>query len=82
MGRPFLGTRFSESTAGSSTILSILGGAETDQLSNYPNPFGRTEKETRFVFYMDQTGRAELKIYTLLGGLVYSASRDNMGMLM
>ena len=38
---------------------------------NYPNPFGFNTPYTRFVFYMEDNGDAELRIYTLVGELVW-----------
>ena len=38
---------------------------------NYPNPFGYNVPVTKFVFYMEDAGDAELRIYTLLGELVW-----------
>ena len=72
------GTNFNLSTAGESEVVSVLTRNEEDKFFNYPNPFGARELETRFVFFMEGPGSAELKIYTLLGGLVYSEKRDNL----
>ena len=66
------GANFINSTQGRSKIVSILSGDTEDQFSNYPNPFGENGGTTSFVFYMEQPGEAEIKIYTLMGGLVWS----------
>jgi hypothetical protein len=72
------GTDFNESVQGESQIVSVLTQNEEDQFFNFPNPFGADVPETRFVFFMDAPGSAELKIYTLMGGLVYSRQEDNL----
>jgi len=43
--------------------------------SNYPNPFGTPDRrKTHFVYYLSQDTDIKLKIYTLLGELVWSCS--------
>ncbi len=42
---------------------------------NYPNPFGSIDRPTTTIrYYLEQDADIELKIYTLLGELVWSAS--------
>ncbi len=56
----------------SSVQVNIVSSDEEKVFGNYPNPFGNSDRETRFVFLMKEPGTAELQIFTLLGGLVYS----------
>jgi hypothetical protein len=70
------GTKFSESDQGTSEIISILSERPEDQFFNYPNPFGENGEITRFVFYLEQPGTIEIKIYTLMGGLVRTLRED------
>lgn len=42
---------------------------------NYPNPFGNPNRpQTKFIFYLDQDTDIDIKIYTLIGELVWSCS--------
>ena len=42
---------------------------------NYPNPFGAPDRrKTHFIYYLSQDCDIELKIYTLIGELVWSCS--------
>lgn len=54
--------------------LSVVLDAETEKsFINYPNPFGRgTNEKTKFVYYLEEASDVEIKIYTLLGQLVWS----------
>ncbi len=43
--------------------------------TNYPNPFGNpNRRQTRFIYYLSQDADIELKIYTLIGELVWTCS--------
>jgi hypothetical protein len=43
--------------------------------SNYPNPFGNPNRpQTKFIFYLDQDSDIDIKIYSLIGELVWSCS--------
>lgn len=45
---------------------------------NYPNPFGTPDrKKTHFIYYLAQDGNIELKIYTLIGELVWSCTYNS-----
>jgi len=52
--------------------LSVLFDPQLSSFSNYPNPF-RSREGTRFIYYLPQDSDIELKIYTLLGELVWEA---------
>ncbi len=42
---------------------------------NYPNPFGTSQRpQTKFIYYLDQDTDVSIKIYTLVGELVWSRS--------
>lgn len=42
---------------------------------NYPNPFGNSHRpQTKFIYYLDQDSDISIKIYTLVGELVWSRS--------
>lgn len=69
-------------TSLSITILS----SDVDQIfRNYPNPFGMDTQipggnpgETRFSFFMENEGDAQLSIYTLLGRLVFQTDATGL----
>ncbi|MDZ7341480.1 MAG: hypothetical protein ONB27_08990 [candidate division KSB1 bacterium] len=45
---------------------------------NYPNPFGTPDRpRTHFIYYLTEDCSIELKIYTLLGELVWSCAFDH-----
>jgi hypothetical protein len=73
-----LGTTFNNSEFGMSSIISILSGSPEDEFTSYPNPFGQNSPQARFVFFLEQPGPVEIKIYTLLGGMVWSDRRENL----
>lgn len=54
--------------------LSVVLEADLEKsFLNYPNPFGRNGYErTKFVYYLDEDADVELRIFTLLGELVWS----------
>ncbi len=54
-----------------SVPLTTIPSDPAKAFGNYPNPFGYNVPYTRFVFYMEDNGDAELRIYTLLGELVW-----------
>jgi len=64
------GTEFAQSNQGLSSLISVVSTNEDDKFSNYPNPFGQDEDFTSFAFFAPEAGNAEIKIYTLMGGLV------------
>ena len=43
-----------------------------DDFYNYPNPFGRQYPETFFHFQLENTSNVDIRIFTLLGELVWS----------
>ena len=56
--------------------ISIVSGDPEKTFGNYPNPFGLDDGVTNFVFLMERPGDVQLRIFTLLGELVYSADRS------
>ena len=61
-----------------SPSISIVSSNPDEIFGNYPNPFGVAEGTTSFVFFMDNPGDASIKIYTLLGELVWSAEETGL----
>ncbi|GAB4333447.1 MAG: hypothetical protein Kow0037_11650 [Calditrichia bacterium] len=57
---------------GNSEVITVVSSDEQKVFGNYPNPFGEAEEFTRFVFWAEDAGTADLRIYTLMGGLVWS----------
>jgi hypothetical protein len=58
--------------------LSVVSGDPEKSFGNYPNPFGIDDEFTRFVFLLEQNGDVELRIFTLLGELVWSAEEKGL----
>jgi len=75
-GRPFEPGEIYESLP-----ITIISSDESEIFGNYPNPFpqGSQEDFTRFVFLAKGSGSAEIFLYTLLGGLVWSEKIDYTG---
>ena len=61
-----------------SPSLSVVSGDPEKSFGNYPNPFGIDDEFTRFVFLLEQNGDVELRIFTLLGELVWSAEETGL----
>jgi len=58
-----------------SELASLIEAAFEKSFVNFPNPFGGAgREETKFVYYLDQDSDVELKIYSLLGELVWQVS--------
>jgi len=66
------------SDVGVSDTVTVITKDVAKIFGNYPNPFGEREKLTRFVFWMEYSGSAEIRLYTLLGGLVWSKKVNNL----
>lgn len=75
-GRPFEPREIYESLP-----ITIISSDESEIFGNYPNPFpqGSQEDFTRFIFLAKGSGSAEIFVYTLLGGLVWSDKIDYTG---
>ncbi len=54
-----------------SQSISVVPSDPKKSFGNYPNPFGLGKEFTKFVFYLEATADVELRIYTLLGELVW-----------
>jgi hypothetical protein len=61
-----------DNPVGSSMRVTVVAKEVDKIFGNYPNPFGSEYATTKFVFWAEDAGTAELRIYTLMGGLVYS----------
>jgi len=58
-----------------SRLASIIEAEFEKSFLNYPNPFGGPDRpETKFVYYLDEDSDVDLRIYSLLGELVWQAS--------
>jgi len=45
----------------------VLGADMTTGFTNYPNPFAAGREQTRITYYLEETSRVRLKLYTLWG---------------
>ncbi len=53
----------------------IIASDFNEAFRNYPNPFGNPNRpQTKFIYYLDQDSDVEIKIFTLIGELVWSQS--------
>jgi len=59
-----------------SNAVSVISGDPEKIFANFPNPFGLDDGPTKFVFLMERPGDVDLRIFTLLGELVYSDNRS------
>ena len=58
-----------------SDFITLMSNNLKDSFGNYPNPFGSSMKpETNFTYFLKQNTNIDIKIYTLLGELVWSGS--------
>ncbi len=62
----------------SSPPISVVSSDPTKIFGNYPNPFGEASGKTKFVFFMEQDGDVDLRIYNLLGELVWKTERQGL----
>ncbi|MEL6823652.1 MAG: hypothetical protein AAFP70_17990, partial [Calditrichota bacterium] len=70
-----------------SSFITVINEERATLFRNYPNPFGQNtsfatgnsdQGKTRFNFWMDEAGTAELRIYTLVGRLVIAFDAVNL----
>ncbi len=58
-----------------SDFITLMSNNFEDSFGNYPNPFGSSGKsETKFTYFLKKNTAISIKIYTLLGDLVWSRS--------
>ncbi|MBN1155155.1 hypothetical protein JXB12_09590 [candidate division KSB1 bacterium] len=58
-----------------SDFITLMSDNLKESFGNYPNPFGNSSRpNTHFTYYLKQNTNVRVKIYTLLGELVWSAS--------
>jgi hypothetical protein len=58
-----------------SAFLVIMADNLKDTFCNYPNPFGEADRPTtKIVYYLKQDTNVDVKIYTIIGELVWSKS--------
>jgi len=56
-----------------SDFIRILGDNLKESFGNYPNPFGNPDRKTTTItYYLKEDTEVEIKIYTLIGELVWS----------
>jgi hypothetical protein len=67
-----LGKPLAQSKAFSSKMLTVISSSLEEDFYNYPNPFGREYPETFFTFRLEQGADVDIRIFTLLGELVWS----------
>jgi len=58
--------------------ISVVSSDPGETFGNYPNPFGVNDGQTKFVFFMENDGDAEIFIFTLLGELVWHDKREGL----
>jgi hypothetical protein len=59
----------------SSDFVTLMANNLQDAFGNYPNPFGSSERQaTTITYFLEQDANVDIKIYTLLGELVWSVS--------
>jgi len=68
------GAKIEESENMESRTLTIISGDAKDAFGNYPNPFGRTYKQTNIKFRLDDPSDVDIRIFTLVGELVWKKS--------
>jgi len=72
------GQSFETSNSGTSPVLTVISSDREESFGNYPNPFGRDgQEETKFVYVLDEASDVSVRIFTLLGELVWSATLEN-----
>jgi uncharacterized repeat protein (TIGR01451 family) len=54
----------------STNLAHVLGASSDAAFTNYPNPFAAGRQATRVTFFLDETSRVTLKLYTLWGARV------------
>ena len=70
------GNAWGDSPFNTTTALSLSQADEDKAFFTYPNPFGRgtdIEKIAQFHFYLDQPSNVQVRIFTLLGELVWTS---------
>jgi hypothetical protein len=66
------GNSIDESALFISTSITVLSTDPKMSFGNYPNPFGRTTDYTNIVFNLEQASDVKIRIFTLIGELVWT----------
>jgi hypothetical protein len=66
------GVKINESNEFVSGLFTIISSNPKEAFGNYPNPFGRNEDKTTITFYLQNQSDVEIRIFTLLGELVWT----------
>ena len=73
------GAEIAESKLLSSKDFIIVSKDLKDAFYNYPNPFGRTYEHTNIVFRLTEQSDVDIRIFTLVGGLVWTRRLQGLG---
>ncbi|MGD9898885.1 MAG: hypothetical protein AB7T22_07115 [Calditrichaceae bacterium] len=71
------GVDINESQSYTSEAFTVISSNPEEAFRNYPNPFGRNEEFTTIVFQLDHDSDVEIRIFTLLGELVWTKILPN-----
>ncbi|MGD9486645.1 MAG: hypothetical protein AB7W47_01360 [Calditrichaceae bacterium] len=71
------GVDINESQSYTSEAFTVISSNPQEAFRNYPNPFGRNEEFTTIVFQLDHDSDVEIRIFTLLGELVWTKILPN-----
>jgi hypothetical protein len=73
------GDPINESDLFKSNSITVISNSLKDDFYNYPNPFGRgSYTSTTFHFRVERPSNVQIRIFTLLGELVWSRSGENI----
>jgi hypothetical protein len=61
-----------------SSPLVVLSSEFEEYVHNYPNPFRARDEATKITYFLDSPGDVSIKIYDLLGNLVYDFENDEV----
>jgi hypothetical protein len=61
-----------------SSPLVVMSNNFQEYAHNYPNPFRAGTEETNITYFLNSPGEVSIKIYDLLGNLVYSVEKANV----
>ncbi len=73
------GTEIEESVNFQGDAQTIFSDNPEKDFGNFPNPFGRTHPVTNIRFSLKQPSDVQIRIFTLVGELVWTWQRENLG---
>ncbi len=65
------GNDFDPGNQETTAVLTVIPDNPEEAFSTYPNPFGRRQTYARINFYLTETADVDIRIFTLLGELVW-----------